>query len=360
MTRLIAEEDVLDIATGAAVLGSGGGGDPHIGRLLAEQAIRDNGPVTLVDVEEVPVDAMIIPVAMMGAPTVMIEKIPAAGQFAMAVHAIAEHFHTVPAYIGCDEIGGVNSTVPIAAAAELGLPLVDGDTMGRAFPELQMALPALLGVPASPMSIVDEWGNSGVLSTVDNHSTERLARTLTIEMGSSSAISTYVLTGEQARAGYVRGSVSLTARIGGALRAARREHRDPVDAVVDVLGGRRLFDGKLADVERRTHTGFARGSATVVAEGTGSGSQAVVSFQNENLIAEIDGEVRVTTPDLIIFLEQDSGAPVTTETLRYGQRLSLIAAPADVRWHSPGGIELVGPRYFGYDLEPVRVGSEQE
>jgi DUF917 family protein len=358
MSKLITADDIPDIATGAAVLGSGGGGDPHIGRLLAEHAIRRNGPVTLLDLDEVPPEAIIIPVAMMGAPTVMVEKIPAAGQLATAVNAIAAHVGVTPAYIGCDEVGGVNSTVPIAAAAELGVPLVDGDMMGRAFPELQMALPSLIGVSASPMSIVDEHGNWGVLSTVDNRSTERLARTLTIEMGSSASISTFVLTGQQARDGYVRGSISLTARIGRALRAARDAHVDPIDAVVSVLGGRRLLDGKIGDVERRTHTGFARGTATVLPEGgTGEYEKATVSFQNENLVAEIDGAVVATTPDLIVFLEQDTGSPITTEAVRYGQRVAVVGIPADARWHTPGGLELVGPRYFGYDMEPVPVGG---
>ena len=38
----------------------------------------------------------------------------------------------------CIEAGGLNSTIPFVAAAKLGLPIVDGDAMGRAFPELQM------------------------------------------------------------------------------------------------------------------------------------------------------------------------------------------------------------------------------
>jgi len=46
---------------------------------------------------------------------------------------------------------------------------------------------------------------------------------------------------------------------------------------------------------------------------------------------------------------------VTTEALRFGHRVSVLGAPADPRWHSPEGIELVGPRYFGYDHDPVRV-----
>ena len=51
--REIGVQALHDIARGAAVLGTGGGGDPYIGRLLAEQAIRERGPVQLVDLDEV-------------------------------------------------------------------------------------------------------------------------------------------------------------------------------------------------------------------------------------------------------------------------------------------------------------------
>jgi DUF917 family protein len=36
------------------------------------------------------------------------------------------------------EIGGGNGIQPLMAAAHLGLPVVDADTMGRAYPEAQM------------------------------------------------------------------------------------------------------------------------------------------------------------------------------------------------------------------------------
>jgi DUF917 family protein len=69
------------------------------------------------------------------------------------------------------------------------------------------------------------------------------------------------------------------------------------------------------------------------------------------------GVVEVTTPDLIVVLDTDTGEPVTTEALRFGHRVTVLAAPTDERWHSPGGIALVGPRYFGYDTDPVRFDA---
>jgi DUF917 family protein len=104
-------------------------------------------------------------------------------------------------------------------------------------------------------------------------------------------------------------------------------------------------------------TGFARGDAMVEGPDDDTGSSMVLHFQNEHLVAERDGRAVATTPDLIIVLDQDTGEPVTTEGLRYGHRVSIVVAPCDERWHSPEGIALVGPRYFGYDVDPVRCAD---
>ena len=73
---MITAADLDDIAVGGAILGTGGGGDPYIGKLMAQRAIRKHGPVRMIDVEEVDDEALVVPCAMMGAPTVMVEKIP--------------------------------------------------------------------------------------------------------------------------------------------------------------------------------------------------------------------------------------------------------------------------------------------
>jgi DUF917 family protein len=347
--------DLTALARGAAVLGTGGGGDPHIGKLMAQQALTQHGPVETVALDELPDDACVLPVAMMGAPTVMVEKLPTADQIGVAVQTLARYLGVTPTHVACIEAGGVNSTVPIIAAAQLGLPLVDGDGMGRAFPELQMVLPTLAGVDATPMAIVDEKGNRGVLDTVDNPWAERLARTATVEMGCSAIVSLYAMTGAQARESFVPETLSRCTSIGQQIAAARSDLRDPVEAVRRALGGALVGTGKVVDVSRRTTTGFARGDATIDGLDADAGRRIVLRFQNEHLVAEVDGEAAVTTPDLIVVLDRETGEPVTTEALRYGHRVSVLAAPCDPRWHTGSGIDLVGPRYFGYDLDPVRA-----
>nr|WP_235022315.1 DUF917 domain-containing protein [Amycolatopsis alkalitolerans] len=344
--------DLDDLARGAAILGTGGGGDPYIGRLLAASAVREHGPVPLVALDELPDEAVVLPVAMLGAPTVMVEKLPSAEQIGLAARSLAGYLGKELTHIACAEAGGVNSLVPAVAAAQLGLPLVDADGMGRAFPELQMVLPTLYGIRATPMAYADEKGNRGILDTVDNHWAERLVRSAAIDMGCSAAISTFAMSGAQARESMVPGTLSLCAELGKLVRETRS-----VRAVAERLRGRTLFTGKVIDVARRTVTGFARGEARLSGLDTDSGSELVLRFQNEHLVAARDGSTLASVPDLICVLHTETSEAVTTETLRFGQRVTVIAAPADPRWHTEAGIELAGPRYFGYDIDPVGVSA---
>ncbi|MDT7647638.1 MAG: uncharacterized protein QOC75_4638, partial [Pseudonocardiales bacterium] len=88
MSWTLGPDDLPDLARGAALLGTGGGGDPHVGRLMVAEAMRRHGPVTVLDPDEVADDAFVIPTAMMGAPTVMIEKIPRGDEAVLSLRAL--------------------------------------------------------------------------------------------------------------------------------------------------------------------------------------------------------------------------------------------------------------------------------
>ena len=260
-TRTITADDLEDIATGGAILGTGGGGDPYIGKLMAQQAIRKYGPVSLKDIEDMPNDALIVPVCMMGAPTVMTEKLPQGDELMNAFRALEKLLGKKIDAVLCGEAGGVNSTTPFVVAAASGLPLIDGDGMGRAYPELQMVTFTMHGVSATPMVLCDDKGNSLVLDTVDNAWTERLARSATVEMGGSALLAFYAMDGATAKKAVVRGTLSLCQKLGRTLQEVRAAHGEPVAAISELLGAKTIFHGRIRDIERRTVGGFARGNA---------------------------------------------------------------------------------------------------
>ncbi len=353
--RQIGKDNLEDIAIGAAVLGTGGGGDPYIGKLMAQHAIAQHGPVTLLDASELEDDDLIIPSAMMGAPTVMVEKIPAGHEFVTSFQALEKYMGRKAKATMSIEAGGLNSTTPFIVAATLGIPIVDCDGMGRAFPEIQMLTPTLYGVSATPMALSDEKGNSCLINTINNKWTETIARTVTVDMGCTAMIALYAMTGKQVRETCVLGTMSLAEKIGFEIREARRLHRDGVETVLKVTGGFKIFAGKVSDLARRTETGFARGDVTITGTGDDNGSTLKIQFQNEFLIAHKDGEPIATVPDLITILDAETGEPITTESLRYGFRVVVISIPSDPKWRTKAGLEIVGPHYFGYDMEFVPI-----
>ncbi len=353
--RRVDDSQLDDLALGAAVLGTGGGGNPYLGALLTKQAIREHGPVDLVTVDEVPDDALVVATAGMGAPTVGIEKLPRGDEHVRALRALQSYLGQTITHTVAIEAGGSNSTVALRVGATLGIPVVDADGMGRAFPEVQMVTAGLYGVSATPMALADEKGNTAVIDTIDNHWAERLARSLTIDMGCVAEIACYPLSGRLLKQAMIPGTISLAEELGRLIRQTRAAHGDPIVATLRRLNGYRLFDGKISDVVRRTETGFAAGETRIESTGPDPGSTLTIRFQNEHLIAVRDGRVLASVPDLIIILDTDTGEPITTEELRYGFRVSVIAAPCDFRWRTSEGLALVGPRAFGYDLDYIPV-----
>jgi DUF917 family protein len=348
-------QDVEDLATGAAILGTGGGGDPYLGKLMALSVLEKGMKIKVIDPEEVPDDALVIPSAAMGTPTVLIEKISKGTEVVEAFERLEKYFGqevfaTMPL-----ESGGVNSVNPLTVGARCGLPIVDTDGMGRAFPELQMTTFNIYGVPCCPMTLVDEKGNVVLLDAIDNVWAEKLARVITIRYGGTAWISLYPMYGRDVKRGGIPNTLTLARDIGRSIREARAAKSDPIDAVLGITGGFRLFEGKIVDVERKTVAGFARGEARIEGLGDDSGSEMVVQFQNENLVAIKDGDIVCSVPDLISILDADTGLPITTEYLRYGYRVIAIGMPIHEKWRTPEGLKVVGPRYFGYDIDYVPI-----
>ena len=353
--RMIDEAVLEDIALGAAVLGTGGGGDPYIGKLMARQAIRENGPVSLYTLDEFDDEDVIVPAAMMGAPTVMVEKIPNGDDIVNAFQSLGRYLGKSVKATMSIEAGGLNSMIPIYLAARLHLPMVDCDGMGRAFPEVQMVTHTIHGISATPFAMSDERGNIVLMETINNRWTETLARSITVDMGAMAMIAHYSATVKQLKQAAVLNTISQAERIGKTIRRARLEDENPVETVREAVGGFIVFRGKIGDMQRRTEAGFAKGDAFMSGLDEYAGQTLQLSFQNEHLALRIDGKYKVTVPDLIAVLDSDTGEPITTEGLRYGFRVTVIAFPCSPQWRTPKGLELTGPRYFGYDVDYVPV-----
>jgi len=363
MTWELRIDDLEDLARGAALLGSGGGGDPYVGRLMVKQCLLGGDRVTVWALAEVPDDALVICTAMMGAPTVMVEKVPAGTEGMLALRTLERHLGRQATATMPMECGGINSTMPLVVAAKAQIPVVDADGMGRAFPELQMETFHVFGVSGSPMAIADERDDAVLLTTPDNYAMEWLARGVTVRMGGAALIAEYPMDGATAKRVSIAGTLSLGIALGRAIRSARERHSDLFAGLAEVLRPsgygepRLILQGKVKDVFRQTTGGFATGYTMIAPYG--KGPPVEVRFQNEFVIAEIEGQMLAVVPDLICILDEETGEPITTEGLRYGQRVHVITiqAPPIMRTHE--ALRVFGPQAFNLECEypsPVAVG----
>jgi hypothetical protein len=334
--------DLEDYAQGCAILGSGGGGDVDVSVLQARAAIDATGPAVVVDLADLDDDALVMPIATWGAPTVGIEKFGSGREAATLSGAIARRFGRPIAAVMAGEIGGSNGVYPVAVAAELGVPLVDADGMGRAFPEGPQVSMHVAGLSPTPAFLVDEYDNLVELAPSDGDWFERLGRAVTVAFGGSATSADYMMTAGVARSATVRGSVTLARALGGAVRAGG------VDAVLEAGNGVRLVTGKVVDLQRRTTGGFARGEVTLAGTGPDTGRTVIVHVQNENLLAIEDERALAVVPDLIVLLDEASGMAVPTERVRFGQRLTAIGLPCAPVWRTAAGLALAGPEAFDF------------
>lgn len=345
-------EDLPALARGCGVLGAGGGGDPGPLLLMAEREIDAERGIELVAAAELDPDQLVVPAGLIGAPTVAVERLWNGDEGRLLVEAMERIFRAAVGALMPYEIGGANGILPLIWAARLGLPVLDADGMGRAFPEMQQQAMNLAGVSASPVVLTDGRDNTMVIRAGDNLRAEWLVRGAAANLGGVCSGALYTMTAAQAAAAPIAGSLSRALAVGRAMEAPGRT---ALERLHDAIGAVPLIEGRVVDVERRTDAGFVRGSATFEGTGPDAGRRVRLELQNEYLLALEDGSVRAAVPDLICVLAADSGEAIVTERLRYGQRVVIAAAPGPEVWRSPAGLELVGPRAFGYDVEWVGV-----
>ena len=355
-TRELSLDDIESLAVGAWILGTGGGGSPYLGLLNMRQLYASGHRVRLISPASLDATDTIAVVSNQGAPLVGQERLTDSRTIARAVALMEEITGVQFQAIMSLEIGGGNAIQPLMAAAHLDRPVVDADCMGRAYPEAQMTSFAVGNLKPYPLTSIDPRGVESVVYKVPTWKwMERVSRKICTEYGSVAATCKAPRSGAEIKRWAIPYTTTKAIEIGSAVRNAQQLHHDPIEAILRVEPGKRLYSGKVTDVERRTTEGFLRGQVTLEGLDDSQGILMQISFQNEWIVAWQDGIPRVTSPDLICVLNTDSGEAIGTETIRYGQRVSVIALPPPEVFLSARGLELVGPSAFGYDIPYTSV-----
>jgi hypothetical protein len=342
--RKINSKDIDYIGMGSTVLGTGGGGDPYIGKLLAKEAINTYGEVSLIQAEELKDDALVLPIAAFGAPMILVEKLFSGKEFVKAFEMMESYLRRKIDAVMPAEAGGLNGVIPFSIAAQKQIPLVYADGMGRAFPRLEMVTFILHDIPVSPITQADEKGNKNVYDTISNEWGELLVGATAIQMGGSCAIGCYPMSGAQVKKAAVHEIVSYAQMLGEAILNAKEQNRNPLESLIENADAIKLFIGKVSNVNIKTEGRWNKGVCEIIGLDDNQGYTMQLDFQNEFLMAKIDGKPVAMTPDLIVLIDTENARPITAETIQYGARVVVLAMKSDNQWRTPKGIELAGPK----------------
>ena len=374
MGELRTREDVHDLIAGLTLLGTGGGGRPEQGLEALLPHVEAGRRVAWVPVESLPDDGWACSVFGMGsiAPS---EPLPAAERRRLGypeawvvakpmVRAVEE----LAAYTGRRidaivpfELGAGNTAPPMDAAVRLGAALVDGDCAGRAIPELSQTTAAIAGIRFAPGAVADPWGNVLLVKeTASDLVTERIGKLISLatklpDMRAPCAHAGFLMRGRDLKAITVQGGISRALAVGRALREARARGGDPAAAGAEALAGWVLFRGRVRGKEWESRDGYMLGTTTVEGEGPDAGHTLSVWFKNENHVTWRDGRPWVHSPDLVMLLDAESGAPYTNTLLAEGARVAVLGARADAKLRTPAALALLAPRHYGYDLDWVPI-----
>jgi len=349
--RHLTEADIEALAIGAAILGTGGGGNPYIGKLRCLQQLRAGKQLTLISLDELADNATVAPIGGIGAPVVGIEKLEEGNEGARALRALEAHCgHKIDALVAA-EIGGGNALEPLINGALTGIPVVDGDGMGRAFPEMQMTTFSIYGHRSTPAALADERGNVVIFQhAVSEVWFERLARSAVVTLGGTAIGVEAPMPGAYVKRAAVPGTVSQAIRLGNLVLWANRQHTNVIPLICASENGQHLMDAKIVELKRHLRGGFAVGEIALEGIDAHVGERAQIVFQNEYLSFERNGRVEVSVPDLVVILDVDTGHAITTEVLRYGQRVAVLALPCHPLLRTPEALAVVGPQAFGLDV----------
>ncbi|RDD44862.1 Hydantoin utilization protein A [Trichoplax sp. H2] len=400
---LLNEWDIECISIGAGILGCGGGGSPYIGRLRAKRALKEGKKIRVINAHRLGSitnqSGYAVTVAFMGAPLIELEKLSSGDEtknallgvetllkanlipdrnfnleeveeFAIkdedniqslnnlaAVKAAQKNVKSKVeiAALLCAEIGGCNAIEPLILGADLDKPIVDADGMGRAFPELQMFTPTIYGENSCPCCLADCKGNNAIsLSCRSAKDLENFMRKHVIQMGCYSGLAFCPMKPSEVLSRCILGSISRSHRLGEAVLTARKNASSPVDAILEKEAGRLLITGKVCDVNRMISGGFITGLIKIQGFTQCEKLDVEIEFQNENLLARSisagnKAQILACVPDLISIVDSDTGEPITTDNIKYGLRVSVMAIPCASLLRKPEALKVVGPQAFGYD-----------
>ena len=352
--RKLSKQDIIDILTGCIILGTGGGGDYDSGMALIEEAESLGKEFILVDINEIPDEAILMTPYLLGALTgyecEKTKHLPKSEDkpILLAVNKMENYLNTtVYGTIAC-ELGGENTAIPMYVAAMKGGYIVDADIAGRAVPEVTNSTYYINGLPAAPVVVANAFGETVIIEDLhDDERSEQVLRSFAQSSNNSLSAVDHAMPSKEIKHALIPNTLSKAQTLGKVYREAKANGSDVAKAAADALDGKKVFEGKVESYTWDTVDGFTVGHVNIVND---ENNRMKVWFKNENLMSWYNDKVYVTLPDLICLFDQDLSVPIQTPDFKEGMTVAVVILDAPDAFKTEKGLEAFGPQRYGYDV----------
>jgi DUF917 family protein len=362
-TRLTAEL-VEPAVLGGAVLGAGGGGWIADGLERGRLAVAFGTP-HLVAADEVPDDALLVTAAMVGAPSPK-DRFVRPVDFVRAAQLLVERAGIRLGGFIANENGAGGTVNGWLQAAALGVPVVDAPCNGRAHPTGvmgAMGLHRLAGYTSRQVAVGGDPAAGRYLEVYSAGAlrhTATMTRAASVEAGGLVAVARDPVEASYVRAHAAPGAITMAIEVGRRLVAARDQGGAAVArTIAEYVGGAVPDAGRVESARLDVEGGYDVGTIVV----RGRRARYDLTFWNEYMTLDADGERLATFPDLIATLNARDGAPVVTAEMTAGMEVNLLVVPRSrlilgAGMRDPGLFEdverIIGKEVRRYVFEPGR------
>lgn len=343
MAKKLVYQDFKEIIYGATFLGAGGGGSACMSMDLMNK-LGDEGKeiaMPLISLDEMDPNAYAVMVAELGSPLEILkgelgpDMLHAYYAFKKALAAEGKDVK----YLYSGEMGGLNTFVPMVVSLlssddyDTRIPFVDVDGNGRAVPEIGTSLNSLRGFMATPIGFGTDNGNEIAAYPINDNEGEKIARSLSSAYNMKIGFATWGMKRDELKENAAVGYVSFAQMVGKVLLNAMENSANTTNLLAElqaIMEIRELFSAKVEKIEIKADGGFDFGTTTLK---TAEGEIYTIDFKNENLIVrKQNGETIITAPELICFVDNATGEPLTNADTKEGMTLRVFASPAPHAW----------------------------
>ena len=371
--KVLNETELTDMLRGSCIQ-STRSCDANPSIKLIKEAIKSGKKFKMISVDDFPNDGIVVAVQGIGGggpwehviertKSQGLEVLPDSERNNMVVDLISDFLGKKVTAIIRSEAAEATATA-LLVAAERNIPILDAGITGRAVPEVQQSIPWISGIASIPTAIVSPWGDEIIIKkAIDEYRVEDISRAIAVASGGDAVITMTPMNGDQIKYAALKNNLSDAIKYGKVTREAVESDKDPIDALVSASSGFLLFKGLVIKSDENGDRGFNWIDVELSGTGDFSGSTYKIFVKNENIIGWLDGELDAMSPDYIYNLDPNTGQSITSNagigSYPIGKEVAIIGVPSAYQWRSKMGIELMGPKHFGFEFDFVPIEELQ-